>query len=601
MQNIMTHSEQQQRLIQMSQSLRKAGLAAMIVPRSDEFLGEYVPPSAERLKWITGFSGSWGTALIGQKTAGLIIDGRYTIQAARETAGLKIDLLTPEQKSLEHFLQKNFKPKDKIAHDPWLSSISEVKRLEQLAEKLGLTLVPLKTNLIDALWQDRPAPPRNPVIPHPQKFAGTACEDKLKVIVEALHTTKTDAVVLADPLSVAWAFNIRGSDVQYTPIALMRALITRSGRAILFVDKDRLEPAVLQSFGKTITTKPPAALEVELRALGKAKKSVALDPTNCPEAIRVILQKSGAKIIEASDPCILPRARKNITEQKGARAAHLRDGVAMCHFLHWLEQQKPDGTLTETSAKQHLLKCREATGHLLDLSFGTISASGPNAAQPHYQIKTGQGRKLRDGEIYLIDSGGQYRDGTTDITRTTIFGTPTAQMQKHFTLVLKGMIAVSLAKFPQGTTGVQLDAFARQALWHHGHDFDHGTGHGVGSYLSVHEGPARISKAGHVAIEPGMILSNEPGYYLKGKYGIRIENLLLVKPAAKPKSADRAMLSFETLTFAPIDNRLIDASLLTRSELQWLDAYHQEVLKKLGQLVARETQAWLAKACAPLT
>lgn len=592
---------QQQKLTELRKALKKLGSSGMIVPRTDEFQGEYVPASAERLRWLTGFSGSWGSAIIGKKSAALIVDGRYTIQAARETAGLNIELLQPDEKSFAVHLQKSFKSGEKISFDPWLATINDVKRLKREADKISLTLTPLRSNPIDAIWRDRPSPPAQPVSLHPRKYAGETIASKLKTIAESITAANADAFVLTDPLAVAWAFNIRGTDIPHTPAALVRAIVTSKGKAILFVEADRLPNSVLQTFGNLITTKPPLALATELKTLGKQKQCVALDPSSCPEAIRVMLQKAGARAVESTDPCTLPRARKNRTEQNGARAAHLRDGAAMCNFLYWLQAQKPDGTLTEQSAQDELLRCRQATGKLIDLSFGSISAAGPNAAQPHYHVQKGQGRKLRFGEIYLIDSGGQYRDGTTDITRTTIIGAPIAAMKKHFTLVLKGMIAVSVAHFPAGTTGVQLDALARAALWQHGYDFDHGTGHGVGSFLSVHEGPARISKTGGTALEPGMILSNEPGYYLKGKYGIRIENLLLVKPPQKPKQGDRVMLSFETLSFAPIDKKLIDASLLTRNELNWLDAYHADVLQKIGPKVNQETLLWLQHACAALT
>jgi Xaa-Pro aminopeptidase len=436
---------------------------------------------------------------------------------------------------------------------------------------------------------------------HPLKYAGEAAASKRKWIAEAIRAANADATILSDPLAVAWAFNIRGSDIPHTPAALIRAIVTSKGKATLFVEKDRLERGILNSLGSNTSAKPPSSLQAAVKELGKLHRRVALDPSNCPDAIRAMLKKAGAHIVEVNDPCTLPRARKNKTEQAGSRAAHLRDGAAVSNFLCWLQNQKPDGTLTEKSAQDQLLLCRQATGKLVDLSFGSISASGPNAAQPHYHVQKGQGRRLRNREIYLIDSGGQYRDGTTDITRTTIMGEATDNMRKHFTLVLKGMIGVSVAQFPEGTTGVQLDALARAALWQHGYDFDHGTGHGVGSFLSVHEGPARISKAGNMALEPGMILSNEPGYYLKGKYGIRIENLLLVKHPKKPKHGDRAMLSFETLSFAPIDRKLIDTSLLTRSELQWLDAYHADVLRKLGKLVSPDARHWLQQACTPIT
>jgi Xaa-Pro aminopeptidase len=597
----MTTDSHSKRLSLLRKNLKKLELDGFIVPRTDEFQGEYVSASSERLVWLTGFSGSAGSAIVEMKSAALFVDGRYTIQAARETKGLDITLLPLEAISMSGFMAKAFKPKARIGYDPWLSTVQETKRLQTMAVAGGLTLVPLSANPIDDIWTDRPQPPNKPVRNHPEKYAGVAATDKLNMIAKAISAAKADVVVLADPLIVAWTFNIRGSDIPHTPAALLRAIVTKGGKATLYVEAARLDKAVVTSLGKTVTAKSPEKLTADLKALGKQKNRVMLDPAQCPEAIRVALQSAGAAVIEANDPCTLPRARKNGTEQNGSRNAHIRDGAAMCSFLCWLEQQTPNDTLTEFAVQEKLLAYRQASGKLLDLSFSTISASGPNAAQPHYKVENGKGRKLRNGEIYLIDSGGQYIDGTTDITRTTIMGEPTDQMRKHFTLVLKGMIAVSVARFPMGTTGTQLDALARAALWQHGYDFDHGTGHGVGSYLSVHEGPARISKAGQVALEPGMILSNEPGYYLQGKYGIRIENLLVVKPATKIKNADRAMLSFETLSFAPIEKRLIDTALLTRAELQWIDSYHALVVQKLEQKLDAETRIWLEQKCAPLT
>ncbi len=583
------------------QALVKLGIDGFIVPRTDAFQGEYVPAHAERLCWLTGFSGSWGTAIVGSRAAALIVDGRYTIQAANETKGLNIEILSPEDASLIGHLRKNYKPKAKLGFDPWLSSVADMRRLKKIATLAKLELVALDKNPIDQIWKDQPAPPANPIIAHPQKYAGQKLSQKLQTIAKAIDTASCDAVILADPLAVTWALNIRGSDIPHTPAALLRAIVFKNGKTLLFADRTRVSRDVNAALGNNVRVLPELSLLLEIKKLGKNKNRVLIDPAFCPEAIRHSLERAGAVCVDGADPCSLPRARKNTTEQKGARTAQIRDGAAVCNFLCWLENELPKGSLTEKSAQDKLLTLRTATGKLLDLSFGTISASGPNAAQPHYHVQKGQGRKLKVGEIYLIDSGGQYRDGTTDITRTTIVGTPTAKMKKHFTLVLKGMIAVSIAKFPAGTNGAQIDALARSALWHYGFDFDHGTGHGVGSYLSVHEGPARISKAGQVALVPGMILSNEPGYYLKGKYGIRIENLLLVSPARRPKNGDRKMLSFETLTFAPISKELIDSQLMTRAELQWLDNYHAEVYQKIGKHVNSENREWLARACAPIT
>ncbi len=588
-----------QRLTELRKLMRSNGIDGLFVPRTDEFQGEYVPASAERLQWVTGFSGSWGMALIGQKRAALIVDGRYTVQAAKETKGTSIERLPPDNAKLTIFLS-GFKRGATLAFDPWVTSIAEARRLQTLVEAARHKLLPSKANLIDQVWHDRPAPPLAPIYAHPVSMSGLATEKKLALISETLRSKGCDCVVLTDPHAVAWALNIRGSDISHTPIALLRGLVYKNGTARLFIDKSRCPRAVWDGLGKKVRLAGPDDLEQTLIQLGKTKQKILVDPSFCPEAIRVILSKAKVQIVEDQDPCVLPRACKNKTEQNGARRAHIRDGAALANYLAWLDKTAPAGALTEIAAQNQLQHFRRATGKLEDLSFGSISAAGPNAALPHYQAKGKTGRTLRRNEIYLIDSGGQYRDGTTDVTRTVIIGEASADMKRHNTLVLKGMIAVSMARFPTGTTGIQLDALARAALWRHGFDFDHGTGHGVGSYLSVHEGPARISKAGHVALQPGMILSNEPAYYRQGKYGIRIENLLLVKPQAKPKDGDRPMLSFETLTFAPIDKRLIEQDLLTKAEVHWLDSYHAEVLRKIGSIVNEDTRPWLEDACAPL-
>ncbi len=589
----------QQRIQNLRKVFKAHKIAGLFVPRTDEYQGEYVPACAERLKWLTGFSGSWGSALIGQSSAALIVDGRYTIQAAKEAPGF--ELLKPENAALANFLKKSFKANATLGFDPWTTSIAEAKRLKQLVEAIGLKLVPCATNLVDEIWEDRPGPPQAPVFLHPLSVAGQSAQSKLEQIALHLKQQNCGAAVITDPHSVAWALNIRGNDIDYTPLALMRAVIFSSGKMVVFADKSRFPTNVIESFGNHVSFQKPENLKSALAGLAKKPTQILLDATNCPEAIRDIFEKAKASTQEAQDPCVLPRARKNLVEQKGARNAQLRDGAALSNFLHWLSQTASSGAISEREAQDTLLAFRKATGKLKDLSFGSISASGPNAALPHYHVAGKHGRTLRNGEIYLIDSGGQYEDGTTDVTRTVIIGQPTTAMKRHNTLVLKGMIAVSMARFPAGTTGIQIDALARAALWQQGFDFDHGTGHGVGSYLSVHEGPARISKAGHVALESGMILSNEPGYYLKGKYGIRIENLLLVNKPSKLKSGDRAMLSFETLTFAPIDKNLIDDSLLTRAEIQWLDVYHVEVWRKLKARVLNDARPWLEAACAPLT
>ena len=582
--------------------LAKRKLSGFLVPRSDEFLGEYVPENAERLRWLTGFTGSWGTAIITRSKAALIVDGRYTIQAGQQTKGQDVELVAPGDAGTKRFLEKTLGKKQCLGFDPWLFSIAETRKWEKLASSLGIRLEAVSENPVDALWLDRPPIVKNPVVAHPLRHAGLSASDKLKSIAEHVKSQNCDAVVLSDPHSVAWALNLRGSDISHTPVALLRAIVRANGKAFLFVDKSRLNSEAARSLSDLVTLLPPQQFAIELTKHSKSKPSrVMLDPSNCPEAIRSMLVQGKSEVVEAADPCLFPRARKNTIEQRGARLAHIRDGAALTNFLRWMDVESPTGNLTEKSAQDKLKDFRIATGKLVDLSFGSISAAGPNAALPHYHVGEGKGRRIRTGEIYLIDSGGQYKDGTTDVTRTIIIGTPTPEMQRHFTLVLKGMIAVSIACFPEGTTGAQIDALARAALWQQGFDFDHGTGHGVGSFLSVHEGPARISKAGNTALEPGMIVSNEPGYYAPGKYGIRIENLLLVRPPQTPKGGNRKMLSFETLTFAPIDKRLIREDLLTKPEIQWLDSYHHAVWTKIGKRIEPDVKSWLRESCTPLS
>jgi Xaa-Pro aminopeptidase len=582
------------RLADLRQLMAKQKLAAFIVLRNDEFQGEYVPAHAERLKWLTGFTGSWGSAIVTAKSAVMFVDGRYTVQVRQQVDGKLFGYEDLMAKPPSVWLSEKLKAGDRIGYDPWLHTVSDARKLEATCKAAKAKLVAVPRNLIDLCWVDQPEPPETPIIDHPLRYGGQSTTDKLKAIAATLKAKKADAVVLSDPASVAWALNIRGSDVPHTPVALAFAIIHASGKAELFA-----APARASSHLAKVALRAPSELKTALKAL--RKRSVLLDPAQVPQAIHSALTDAGAKIIEGQDPCTLPKAQKNKVEQQGAREAQLRDGAALANFLCWIDNQASSGRITEFQAQEKLHEFRKATGLLVDISFGSISASGPNAALPHYHVEGTRGRTLRNNEIYLIDSGGQYRDGTTDVTRTVIIGKPTAEMKDRFTRVLKGMIAISQARFPQGTTGAHIDALARNALWQGGFDFDHGTGHGIGSFLSVHEGPASISKRGNVAITAGMILSNEPGYYKLNAYGIRTENLLLVKPPEKIKGADRAMLSFETLTFAPIDRRLIDTHMLTKAELQWLDGYHAQVLKKLLPLVDRETKPWLRKACARFT
>jgi Xaa-Pro aminopeptidase len=580
--------------------LKKSRLSGFIIPRQDEFQGEYVAAYAERLKWLTGFAGSWGMAIITHNKAAIFVDGRYTIQV-REQVDVKN--ITPQHLVDEppaKWIENNLKKNDRLGFDPWLMTASEAKRLAAACFKVGAKLIPVTKNLVDKIWIDQPARPTNPLTTQPSQFAGRSAVDKLKDMSTSLVAAKADAAVLAEPSSVSWLLNIRGQDVPYTPVVLAYAIIHRNGKSELFVDAKRLPEDVRAHLKSTTITRKPNELEAALKKLGSKKSRVLVDVGSAPERIRATLVGSGAIIVEGDDPCTLPKARKNKVEQEGARSAQRRDGVALSRFLHWIAIEASKGHLTEASAADKLAAFRKETGVLMDLSFSTISASGPNAAIPHYHVDPENSRAINNNEIYLIDSGGQYQDGTTDVTRTVIIGQPTDEMRDRFTRVLKGMIAISTIAFPKGTSGSHIDVLARAALWKAGLDFDHGTGHGVGSYLSVHEGPARISKASHIGLQPGMILSNEPGFYKQGEYGIRIENLLLIKEPQEIKGGERPMMSFETLTLAPIDRNLIDTRLLTREELQWLDAYHTRTLKEVGSFMTGESLEWMKKACAPL-
>jgi Xaa-Pro aminopeptidase len=590
----MTHKS---RVAALRQTLKKMKLTGLIVPRQDEFQGEYVAAYAERLRWLTGFAGSWGMAILTLKKGAIFVDGRYTIQVRQQVDS---KLFTPNHLIDDPpaaWIADNLKKGDVLGFDPWLLTADQAERFTAACAKVGAKLVPVTPNPIDTIWEDQPKRPTASLSVQPLQFAGQSVAEKLAMISKLLGKTGVDATVLTQPDSVAWVFNIRGHDVPYTPVVLAYAILKKKGKAELFIDKAKLPEDVQAHLKKSVIIKKPAELEQALKALGKSV--VQIDSNWAPAKIKSTLAK--AKIINATDLCVLPKAKKNKTEQEGARAAHRRDGVAMSRFLCWLESAAPQGNLTEWSVAEKLEQFRKDTGMLLDLSFDSIAGAGPNAAIPHYHVNPDDCLPLKINEIFLIDSGGQYQDGTTDITRTVIVGEPTQEMQDRFTRVLKGMIDVSRIRFPKGTCGSQIDALARQSLWAAGLDYDHGTGHGVGSYLSVHEGPARINKSDRTPLEPGMILSNEPGFYKHNDFGIRIENLLLIHDAAKIEGGERPMLGFETLTLCPIERRLIDTKLLTRDELHWLDTYHARVLKEVGDHLSGAELDWLKKACAPFS
>ena len=589
-----------QRVKQLRAEIADRDLDAFLVPRADEHQGEYVPRSAERLRFISGFSGSAGMAAIGRRAACLLVDGRYTIQSATEVDTTVFAIRQVPEQKLADWLVETLPVGGKIGFDPWLHTLAEMERLGQAVARRQLKLKAVPANLVDRVWgKARPATPASPVIVQPLAYAGVPGADKLAELQKRLKEESQDAVVLTLPDSICWLFNIRGADVAHNPVTLAFAIVPAKGKAELFIDPAKITPTVAQHLAPLARMQPPKELMPRLKALRTAGRKVRLDPETAAFAIARALGKAG--IVRGRDPCIEPKARKTVAEIKGARASHLRDGAAMVRYLAWLDANAPSGRIDEIEAVRRLEACRRETGVLRDISFDTISGSGPNGAIVHYRVTEATTRVLKAGELFLIDSGAQYADGTTDITRTIAIGEPSKEMRQRYTAVLKGHVAVSTARFPAGTRGVELDAFARRALWDLGLDYDHGTGHGVGSYLSVHEGPASISKRGMVALEPGMILSNEPGYYKTGGYGIRIENLVLVESAKVPAGGERAMLSFETLTLVPYDRRLIDVAALTSDERRWIDAYHARVAAEIGPVITdAATRAWLEAATQPL-
>jgi Xaa-Pro aminopeptidase len=589
-------SQSAARLAALRAELKTHGLDGFIVPRADRHQNEYVPPSEERLAWLTGFTGSAGLAIVLQDRAALFVDGRYTIQV-REQVDLKVvEPVALATTSPEKWLEGNLRAGAKLGYDSWLHTPGQIERYEKAAKAAGAELVAVVQNPIDAIWTDRPAPPRGAVKRHPPKLAGEPTRKKLARVTAALG--KADALLISDPHAVAWVFNIRGQDVDHTPLPLAFALIPREGRPRLYVEAAKLNPNVRTYLEEHAEIADPAALEDDLMRLGVEAKRVFFDSATAPTRLTRLLKEAGGTADVGADPITLMKARKNPAELEGTRAAHLRDGIAMSRFLYWFSEEAPKGKLTEIDAAQALETFRRETGELKDVSFPTISAAGPNSAIPHYRVTEATNRKIKRG-IFLVDSGAQYEDGTTDITRTLAVGAPTQEMRDRFTRVLKGHIAIARAVFPQGTSGAQIDALARLPLWQAGLDFDHGTGHGVGSYLSVHEGPQRISKLSNVALEPGMILSNEPGYYKAEHFGIRIENLVVVAPV-KIKGAERDMLGFETITFAPIDLALVESKLLDGDEIAWLDAYHARVRKLISPQLSPDERAWLKQATQPI-
>lgn len=582
------------------------GIDGFLVPRADEYQGEYVPASAERLSWLTGFTGSAGVALVMRGEAVVFVDGRYVTQLAEQVDGAVFtggDLVgEPPNLWLQNHAPKGFR----LGIDPWLHTGAEVRRLEKALAGLGGALVLLPHNPLDRIWTGRPSEPLGRVAIQTIDHAGELAREKLVKMAEVTAKAGADALAVTDPSSIAWIFNIRGSDVPHTPHPLARAIIPANGRPQLFLDKRKTgieQEAYLTQLADLV---PPSQFDERIAALAAEGKRIFIDPDHAPFALAEIVRSKGGTLVEAADPARLPRACKNDVELQGSARAHLQDGAVMVEFLAWLDSTTP-GTETEIAVTKKLEEVRRRVGErqqnpLKDISFDTISGAGAHAAIMHYRVTTASDAALEPGTLFLIDSGAQYINGTTDITRTVAIGAVPEEQKRFFTLVLKGMIAISTARFPKGTRGCDLDPLARIALWKAGADFAHGTGHGVGSYLSVHEGPQRISRLSTQELLPGMILSNEPGYYRPGSFGIRIENLVHTLPAAPVEGGDIDMLGFGTLTFCPIDRRLVVPALMTDEELAWLNAYHAETREKIAPLLSDDaTKAWLEKATAPIS
>lgn len=582
------------RLTALRAALAALGLAGFIVPRADAHQGEYVAARDERLQWLTGFTGSAGFCIVLPDVAGVFIDGRYRTQVKGQVdLAVYTPVPWPETKPGDWI--RAHLAAGRVGFDPWLHTADEIARLETALEGSGVSIEPV-TNFVDSIWPDQPAAPIGRAFPHPDDLAGRSSAEKRTDLAAALKGAGQKAAVITLPDSLCWLLNVRGADVPRNPILHGFAILHDDARVSLFTDPAKFDPATRAHLGDHVTLRPPEAFVPALHTL---QGPVRVDKATAPLAVSRELTEAGVEVAWGDDPCRLPKAKKNPAEIAATREAHLRDGAAMVEFLCWLDQAAPKGGLTEIDVVRALEGCRRATNALHDLSFDTICGAGPNGAIMHYRVTEATNRPVREGELLLVDSGAQYIDGTTDITRTMAVGDPGEEARQCYTRVLQGMIAISRARWPKGLAGRDLDALARQFLWAEGQDYDHGTGHGVGAFLSVHEGPQRLSRISEVPLEPGMILSNEPGYYREGAFGIRLENLIVVQEAA-PLGDNRAQLAFETVTFVPFDRRLILAGELAPAERRWLDGYHAEVREKLAGRVSGAARDWLFAATAPL-
>ena len=588
------------RIAALRAELSRRGLDGWIVPHADRHLGEYLAPGDERLAWLTGFTGSAGVAVVLMDSAVIFTDGRYQIQMREQVDTTVFATEHIIERPLDAWLKSNLRDGLRLGYDPWLHSQDGAEKLAKACASAGAMLIATEPNPIDTIWTDRPPPPLAPVVVHDVRFAGVPAASKLQQVQEEIVRLRADVLVVSDPAAIAWTFNIRGHDVPHTPIAHAFATVPKSGRPTLYIDGRKLSDPVRRYLEELTDICEPQAFTPTLAALSATPATVRLDDASAVDALARIVSAAGGRVSRGSDPISDLKGVKNPVEIAGAEAAQRRDGAAVTRFLAFLDREAPRGQLTEIDAVAALESFRRETGVLKDISFPTIAGSGPDGAIVHYRVTRRSNRLITPGDLLLIDSGAQYEDGTTDITRTIAVGTPTEEMRERFTRVLQGHIAIACAVFPEGTTGAQLDTLARLRLWAAGLDFDHGTGHGVGSYLSVHEGPARISKLGTAVLKRGMLLSNEPGYYKAEAYGIRVENLVLVVEGPLPADAERPLNAFKTLTLAPIDRRLIERRHLSETEITWVDTYHAEVARELGPLLDSQTRSWLEDATRPL-
>lgn len=591
----------EKRLRSLRKVMRDNNVTAFLVPHTDEHQSEYTPSYAERLKWISGFDGSAGFACVTLSEAAIFVDGRYTLQAKSQVDNQAFSRLNIPDDKPEDWLADHLDRGSVVGYDPWLHTKLWIKTAGEKLAKNGIELKALSANLIDEVWHDRPQPSKAYAVKHRDRYTGEKSTLKRKRIAAELKTHGADALVLTSLDSIAWLFNIRGNDVDRTPLVLSFAILFDNAKAVLFIDPDKLTDDVLNHLGRQVKYKPKEDFTEEIKELSASGKTVMVDPKRAHSAVFEALSTGNGQVIEQSDPCQIDKACKNDTELDGARKAHIRDAVAVCRFLCWVDEKGPSGKYDELDAVNELFDLRNEVSLFQDNSFDTISGAGPNGAIVHYRVTEKTSRKLDKDMIYLCDSGGQYLDGTTDITRTVAIGTPTEEQKDHFTRVLKGHIALAQARFPEGRTGAHLDTLARKSLWDVGLDYDHGTGHGVGSYLGVHEGPQSISPLGHgTELKPGMIISNEPGYYKTGEYGIRIENLVIVR-TSEYEEEERPMLMFETITLAPIDTRLINAHMMSAPEITWLNIYHAKVREKIAPLLDGKEKEWLMRATESIT